>query len=185
MHITILVTFLYLSFFTCSEDLKIEGQNIVLKNQKIINTNLIDLKFHGQLAADSTKIYFVLSGRECTNCDENISIFIAILSDSLLIEKQKFYYPGKLYDLYTGELIYESRLFIGNCLPNKNNIAIWYQKYLNEKNIMIEDVFIVEATSDSIKSYSSINYDDINITLNMLKQNKCIEVLGITQNSEP
>jgi len=57
---------------------RIEGQTIFFKNGNKLITDLYNLKFISHFHSNKTP-FFIVSGRNCENCDENISIYIYIL----------------------------------------------------------------------------------------------------------
>jgi len=163
---------------------KIIGQTIYFKFNKQFKTNLYDLKYIGQLKTKSKAPYLILSGRNCNECDENISIFIHSPSDGPMkneARQTRYSYPGKELDYATNKLIFESRMFYGDCLNNKNESVVWLQKNLNEKGVFENELLTVEVINDSLKETSK-KVDSLNFEKYIPK---CKELPGTSMTSEP
>lgn len=163
---------------------KVVGQTIYFSNAKQFKTNLYDLKYIGQLKTENKAPYLILSGRSCTDCDENISIYIHSPSDGQMkseTEQSRYAYPGKEYDYMDKSLLFESRMFYGDCLKGKGSCVIWVQKQLNEKGVFENNTFILEIFNDNLKE-TTIKNDAL---LKDLLNNKCTELSGIEITSEP
>jgi hypothetical protein len=163
---------------------KVIGQTLYFKNNKTFKTNLFDLHYIGQLKAKHKAPYLILSGRNCNECDENISIFIHSPSDGPMkneAEQITYSYPGKEFDYATNKLIFESRMFYGDCIVNTNECIVWVQKKLNDNGVFKNSTLTVEVNNDKLKE--SIESKD-SITLKKLFL-KCKELPGINVTSEP
>ena len=171
------------------ESVKVKNQTLVFGNGVKFKTNLYDLKYIGYLNSGKEFPYFVFSGRTCQNCDENISIFIHSPSDGPIHKETKlkrYLFPGRLYDMETGKLILESRAFIGNCLPEKSNIVIWYQNSLDELGKWKKSVYIVEVSGNKLEEYMiTDSLPDIEVTLKLVSKKICYEIPGLNQTTEP
>jgi len=55
---------------------KVRAHTLEFKNGKSYNTDLYDLKYIGQVANNNKAPFLIFSGRECLECDANISIYI-------------------------------------------------------------------------------------------------------------
>ena len=163
---------------------KVVGQTLYFKNNKTFKTNLYDLHYIGQLKAKHKAPYMILSGRNCNECDENISIFIHSPSDGPMkneAEQIKYRYPGKELDYATNKLIFESRMFYGDCMANTNDCIVWVQKKLNDKGVFENSTLTVEVNNDKLKE-STESKDSL--TLKKLFP-KCKELPVINVTSEP
>jgi hypothetical protein len=168
--------------------LKTEDSFLIFKNGKKFNTQLHELKYIESLNDNSDNPYFVLAGRPCGDCDANISIYFVSPIDSIKsIDKlQRYAYPGKINDWETSRTIFESKLFIGNCINNGNNSKklVWIQKSIDNKNIADSLIFIVDVLNNKlrenvIKSGSSLYSQYKQEVIN------CKEIEGIDNTSEP
>jgi len=167
--------------------LKTDGTMLIFKDKTRLNTRLYEMNYLETLSDSSNNPYFVLSGNTCKDCDENIGIFLLCPDDTLkpLSKLFKYSYPGKEYDYENNKLIFESKLYIGNCISNNNNIClIWVQKESNENNKINSSVFIVDMYNNNIRERSvlpnSNEYDKI-----LLEIKTCKEIQGIETTSEP
>lgn len=129
----------------------IVNKTIILDNISY-QTNLFDLKYIGQLKTTNKLPYFIISGRKCVDCDENISIFVWSPTDGIKTLNQnsnRYSYPGKEYDYSNNELIFENQMFYGNCLGYES--CIWIQKEKNFNNEWKKSIFILKIKNDAIK----------------------------------
>jgi hypothetical protein len=164
---------------------KVEGKELLLNNGKRLKTSLFNLKYIGQLQTKSKAPYFILSGRSCTNCDENISIYIWCPSNGVMLangKQPRYSYPGKEKDYATNEIVYENRMFYGSCSTYKNSV-IWIQRSLNGKKVWENSVFIVTVVNDKLQEIKLPKSNQINGFLN--KESNCKELPGIVTTTEP
>ncbi len=83
---------------------------------KSFKTDLYDLKYLGYLKTNLKEPYFILSGRTCDSCDENISIYVWSPSSGNLEaiqNKHQYTYPGKEFHFLNGKLLFESKMYFG------------------------------------------------------------------------
>jgi hypothetical protein len=109
---------------------------------------------------------------------QTTEMYILKSSDNIDSVKMNSYnLPGKEYD-YKDTLIYEARIFYGNCLKNYPCSIIWYQNTLMKKSKKWEiNYYILDLSSDSTQSYKYTEREiDINEILNNLSEKKCIEL---------
>ncbi|MFA6023588.1 MAG: hypothetical protein WC781_05860 [Candidatus Pacearchaeota archaeon] len=163
---------------------KIVGQTIYFSNDKQFKIDLYDLKYIGQLQIKNKTPYFILAGRSCQDCDENISINIYSPYNGLLKNNgmlTRYSYPGKEYDYIDHKLLFESRMFYGNCFKKGENSVVWVQKQLNDENNFEANTFILEIVKDNIQE--TILKDDLSLLDELIKN--CNELSGIESVSEP
>ncbi|MFV5691053.1 hypothetical protein ACM55K_03405 [Flavobacterium sp. LT1R49] len=55
---------------------KVDGNKLVFKNGQTFETNLFELQFIGQVSFSNKVPFLIFSGRDCNECDANISIYI-------------------------------------------------------------------------------------------------------------
>ena len=166
------------------EVISVKDKKIYFRNGKHLNTRLYDLKYIGQLPSNNKAPYIIISGRSCENCDENISIYIHSPSDGEMKSHGKqirYSYPGKELDAETNELVFESKMYFGDCLEKYPNSVIWNQKFLNDQNKWEKSVFIVQVYNDTLKE---INIKNTSILDEIKKGTACQEVEGIKMISE-
>src|ERR1700756_200051 len=107
--------------------------DLILPDGSKFRTTLYELKVIGQLPTAKKLPYFILSGRGCNECDANTSIYVHSPSDGPMKNEGKqprFPYPGRLSDNEADQLVYESRMFYGNCLPDYANAVVWFERGL-------------------------------------------------------
>jgi len=111
------------------------------------------MKVVGQLHTSKKLSYFILSGTTCTDCDENISIYIYSPSDGPMTDEgdlQSYPYPGQETDNESGKVDYEGRMFYGNCLPTHPNAVVWFDRTLGDDKKWRDDVLIAEVKNDDL-----------------------------------
>jgi hypothetical protein len=167
---------------------KVDGKLLVFNDNSSINTRLYAMSYIESLTDSSGSTYFVLSGRICSECDENISIFLISPKDTIkpLSELPSYMYPGKVYYYLNKELIFESKLFIGNCINigEKTNKLIWVQRELNDNNKFDSLMFIVDIFNDKIRN-REIKPQTQEYKSNLQHLKNCREIKGVETTSEP
>lgn len=132
--------------------------------------------------------WLVLAGRNCTDCDANLSVYIYPMHDfpgADTLRTIRYSYPGKEYNYEDDSLIFESRVFWGDCLPRLENIVIWYQRQLNDDGwdysyywLQLQDKGLMENRSDT----HALALDEIE---NRIMSEVCTEIPPIERTSEP
>jgi len=164
---------------------KISGKNIYLNDGSIIRTNICNLKFISTLTESKKSEFLIIAGKTCESTESSISIYILKpFNNQISINEncKRYTFPGRTFYYEDNSLIMESRTFYGEVLPGKHGV-IWFQKELNDQNQWKESTFFVRIENGLLleSSYKI----PINITLELLKQNKAFEIKGIDQTSEP
>ena len=167
---------------------RVDGTFLIFNDNIRINTRLYAMSYLESLIDNNGSKYFVLSGRTCKECDENISIFVVSPKDTIkpLSELPSYMYPGKVYYYLNKELIFESKLFIGNCINigEKTNKLIWVQRELNVNNKFDSLMFIVDIVNDKIRERKiKSQTEEYDSNLQYLKN--CREIKGVETTSEP
>jgi hypothetical protein len=166
---------------------KVTGSFLKFKNGKEFNTNLYELKYIGMVPNGNKAPFLIFSGRDCNECDANISIYIHSPSNGhLKVENGENRYgcPGNERDYENNSLLYKARAFYGHVLPGIKGV-IWYQKQLMENNTWQSSIFLVNL-SDGVKKETTLkNIEKLKLTLDLLKQGDCREINGINYHSEP
>lgn len=158
------------------------ARDTMLYNGKWYQTQLYNFKFIDSLKDRDGNIYFIMAGTDCTECDENISIYIRSPYATVenVNEQSRYSYPGKERDYETGKLISETRMFYGSCLDN-SACVVWTQKYRDDKGKSTKDMFVLRPEKGSLVEMR-IPYSDSILAL--LKKN-CRELAGSEMSSEP
>lgn len=157
------------------------------KNGKQFNTHLYDPDYLGQVGNGTKAPFLIFSGRDCNECDANISIYIHSPSDgdiNVANGENSYEYPGieKGYD--NDSLLYKARAFFGHVLPGIKGV-IWYQQQLMEDRSFPKSVFLVKLNNGLKKDTVFKNTTDLKLTLQLLKEGQCEEIKGIEYSSEP
>jgi hypothetical protein len=166
---------------------KIEGSLLVFKNKRKFETNLFELEFIGQVSTDNKAPYFIFSGRDCEECDANISIYIHSPSDGQLEVghgQNRYQYPGTEKDYETDSILYISRAFYGQVLETTKGV-IWYENRLLENGKMGRSVFLSRIDNGIFKDTTYEDNGKLGETINLLKKGQCSEIVGRQYTSEP
>lgn len=165
----------------------IKGSNLVFKNNKSYNTRLSKMKFIEVLGSSSNP-YFLVSGRSCSNCGENISIYLLGLADKAKSKDSiiRYQYPGKLRFYEDNSLLSNNRMIYGKCLKNSNNdFLIWIQNDKNDEGRMEKSLYLIEITEKGLVEKKVIFKDPNYVKImNSLSKNYK-ELKGIELTSEP
>lgn len=163
----------------------IDGKLIIYPNGETFETNLFDLELIAVLKTTSNEPYFIMGGKQCDECDANISIYIHSPSKGQMLNEDaqpRYTHPGKLFNYEDGRLIGETRMFWGEVLPGRKG-AIWYwttKMTVNENN---KSVYFAELINDEITGFELTN--DISETLKQVRSKKAFEVEGLDMDAEP
>ena len=165
---------------------KTEGSKLYFTNGEWLNTGLSDMKYIGQLATQNKAPYFILSGKRCRACDENIAVFIWSPSDGpMKIDtdtlQKRYSYPGTENDYATKELVAERRMFYGACLGSES--VVWVQRTINAKKQAESSIFIVSVQNDTLHEASIKEPAEIQELLKKVKS--CSELQGVATTTEP
>ena len=168
--------------------IRTDGQFLILKNGSHISTRLYEMKYVESLLDRNGNTYFVVSGKTCSNCDENISIFIINLQDTItpIDDLPKYSYPGKELNYENHKLVFDSELFIGRGI-NKGDSTIslvWVQKEMNSKENLDSSMFIVDIFNGKIRE-RIIKPQSLEFKQNLLILKKFKKIKGIETTSEP
>ena len=164
---------------------RISESTVVLPDGALFETNLYDFKLIGEIETQTKFPYLILSGRQCENCDANISIYIQCPSDGSLKpehEQERYSYPGHLYSFMQDSLIFESRMFFGEVLDNRNGV-IWYQKELLDNKNWVETVYFVEIRNDTLVAITITA--NIKLTLKQVERGNAKELDGLDFTEAP
>jgi hypothetical protein len=166
---------------------KIDGSKLVFKGGQIIETNLFELEFIGQVPANNKAPYLIFSGRDCNECDENISIYLHLPSNGQLkIDhgQNRYKYPGTEKDYESGSILNNSRAFFGEVLKNIYGV-IWYENRLLENGKMRRSISLVQIENGALKDTTYEDNVSFNQTTLLLAKGLCKEIPGRQFLSEP
>ena len=159
---------------------------IRFQNGKRFATGLYDVTFLGILAAHPVP-YLVLSGRGCTECDANISIYFLSPLGPRVSEAStdRYWSPGRETDPDTRTVIRKSRAFIGNCLQDVISGVIWYDSLLSDEGKWATGLAVVRIVADTVAAELRRPAPSSSLTLTRVRTGACREIPGIDQSSEP
>ena len=101
-------------------------------------------------------------------------------------EQHRFFYPGKITDYETGSLIYESRMFYGDCPSNHPNAVVWFEHFLGYDKQWHDRVFMAEVKKDNLTT-GAVNgkLPGVSEAAEEVQNGHCHELPGIDGPSEP
>ena len=149
-------------------------------------TGLYEVTFLGTLPARPAP-YLVLSGRGCTDCDANISVYFLSPLGPRASEAitDRYWSPGQETDPSTGTVIRKSRAFIGNCLQDVISGVVWYDSLLSDKGDWATGLAVVRIVADTVAAELRRPAPSPSLTLQRVRTGVCREIPGINQSSEP
>ena len=149
-------------------------------------TDIIEFELMNFIKSKSNNQFIIYTGRTCTECGMRTSIYVNSVSHKQYSSKSRYGYPGKLLYYLDGSLIEESRMFYGECTKLKDPTIIWYTRYLGDDNKWHKAVYDIDFKgTETIKNPTTISYETLSKTEELVKSGKCIEVEGMENHSEP
>jgi hypothetical protein len=168
---------------------KAEPGILVLPGGSKFKTTLSKVKVIGRLRTTRKVPYFILSGVGCEDCDANISIYIHSPSDGPMKDEggqTRFFYPGRETDHEHGNLLYEARMFFGDCVALHPNAVIWFERFLGDDRQWQPDVTFVEVKNDKlVEEHAHQDLPTINEAEDSVKRGGCQELPGMDRPNEP
>lgn len=161
---------------------------IQLRNGSEIRSDVVDLKFIGQLRARDNPPFLIFSGRRCYKCESNPSIYVHAPGDGRLSKRTRRYrYPGRLYSHLNGQLIEEVRFFYGECLPGRSQAtAVWFIRTRRDTRDWKDLTVLAEAFGNDLKREKFTEPAlSIEPTLTLVDEKRCRELPGRQMSSEP
>jgi len=148
---------------------------------------LFQVEFQGFLATSGRTPYLVLSGRGCTGCDANISLYILSPTGPPSEEgtARRFWISGRETDPQTGKLIRMSRGFIGECLPGPRDVFLSYDSIVDDAGHWHTGLFVAKVVADTIAEELHTPPPPIATTVALVRSRRCHEIPEIDQSSEP
>ena len=101
-------------------------------------------------------------------------------------EQPRFSYPGKETDYQSGQIVYEGRMFYGDCLPSHPNAVVWFYSTIGDDKKWHDGVLVAEVKEDHLVT-TELHGDlpkssDAQIAVST---GRCHELRGISSYSEP
>jgi hypothetical protein len=166
-----------------------QGGVLVLDDGSKFQTTLYHLKIIGRLTAVKKNPYFIMSGVGCDECDANTAIYVHSPSDGPMKnegQQDRFMYPGRESDYENGELVYEGRMFFGDCVQGHPNALVSFDRFLTQDKTWGRSVTMVEVKADALTvSQLNTNLPDTTVTLANVQSHRCTEIMGLDRSSEP
>lgn len=167
--------------------LKVQHDTLVFEDGHAFATNLHDLQYIGQIATSSSAPYLIFSGRDCTECDENISIYLHCPTNGALrVEngENRYAYPGTETAYETDSVVYTSRGFYGQVLDGVEGV-IWYSNQAMDDGKTKRSVYLSRIVHSQHTDTSYTDNGTLEQTLRLLNRGLCHEIAGRTYSSEP
>jgi hypothetical protein len=160
---------------------KIKSTVVYFENGQQLDTKLYNLKYVGQVDLRPNSPICIFSGNECEDCDDGNAIFLFTPAEKkkmITPELAPYDYPGREYADGDSTLLYESRMFYGNVLPDVENGIIWYQNMLTDDGYQ-QSVYLIKIKNGKIEEALLLdNLPIIDATLQLAQEKKCTEVTG-------
>ena len=159
---------------------------IRFRDGRSFQTGLYRVEFQGLLIGHQ-RTFVVLSGRACTECDANISLYILNPLGPPAREAMvhRYWMAGRETDRQTGKLIRSSRGFVGHCLADLNEVVATYDSLVDGAGHWHTGLFVARIVADTIAPELRIPPPLISNTLTFVQAGQCREIAGMTQSSEP
>lgn len=152
-------------------------------------TILYDLKVIGQLGTVHKLPYYVLSSIGCEECDANVSIYIHSPSDGPMKNEgtqPRFDYPGRLISREDHSVVFQARLFLGNCLTGHPDAVVWFERSIGNDKQWHKSVFWEEVKDDRlVYGEPKAGLPSLHEAENAVRKSECRELSGIDQWEEP
>lgn len=106
--------------------------DLLVDSQCKVTVQVADLQLLALLPADRSS-YALVSGRDCTECDEAMTLRLvplSCLSGDIAAAKLRYVLPGQWLDGETGALVEQGRTFYGRCLQSQHAEIIWFRHVL-------------------------------------------------------
>jgi hypothetical protein len=102
----------------------------------------------GELPVPGRASWLLLSGTECSECDANVTVWVFRATPGRIERVQLgFAFPGEMIEAGIESLPYfRSRLFLGQCLEDANDAAVWLEEVLQPDSARTRRVRVLVAT---------------------------------------
>lgn len=105
-----------------------EFSSIKLGDGTKFQTGVFGAKLLAEIHSTDGKLFLVISGVGCQECDANIGIYIHSPADGPMPEGElglRYSYPGMYIDYQTDRPVERVRMFVGQCLSKERDIVLW------------------------------------------------------------
>lgn len=147
---------------------------------KPLEIELFDLKELGFLPAleEGDLPWFWFAARPCQDCLQDLGIYAIRPAPG---KPDAYVYPGKIIEPKSGNVVLESRAFIGRCLySRKEPVYVVFQKErVDRRRGLQSSVLVVEAGKDHLEEkLIERRLPRVQDTLKLVKAKKCREIEG-------
>jgi hypothetical protein len=166
-----------------------EQGTIILADGMRFTTSLFEVSVLGILPRVGRSPYLILAGNGCRECDAHRSIYVHSPSDGPMANEGsqvRYAYPGREFTYDTRELIYQSRMFVGDCLTQFDNTVVWFERSLHEIGTWNAGVYVVQSTPEGLVSRRlDVSEASIEQVEDRVTHRRCREIPGKDYDSEP
>lgn len=163
---------------------KISGQIIVFKEEKSgksesLKTEAPAPTFISVITdPESGTAYALFEARACRTCEpSNTSLFLQRIDGKG--KATSFVYPGRITDPKKGSLVYDGRLFYGNCLPSVKAGIVTHQRETVDRRGTQRSVLIAEPGPQYVyEVLLERKLPSVKTTLELVKRKVCMEIPG-------
>ena len=163
------------------------GSVVTFRNGKTIKAEIVELAYIGQLKLAGKAPVIVFSERPSDECGANTTLYFHSPGNGLLKRDADYYgYPGKMYNYMDDSLVQDSRLFLDECLPDKGEVAIWYDRVKDGTGVWKDAVTLPEVKGGKLHGdFIKPPLPGIGKSLVLVKSDGCREIPGRRMTSEP
>lgn len=162
---------------------------IHFRNGRRFETTIYEVQVIGVLRVDGKMPYVVMAGRSCSECDANIAIYIHSPDDGPMRGEDKqtrFSYPGRVNHFLEGTLVEEWRVFLGRCLTQDGEVAVWFGRERSKRGKWVETVVAVRVVGAKLRvKQLQKPLPRVEEALKLVTAGACREIPGIEQTTEP
>ncbi len=162
------------------------GDVLHFRNGRRLVLDLFAVEFLGQLPRSHRAPVLILGGRPCTDCDAEMTVY-AIPGDANaygFATSGSYFYPGTLGPgggVSDTSSDYEGRMFIGQCLAERQPVVVWFEKERDSTARWKPNVYRLAVAGDSATGAFVEPMPPLPNTLRAVQTGKCLEIPGIGQ----
>jgi hypothetical protein len=165
----------------------LSGDTIFFTHGQYYKTHLYETGFIGMVNVGDKAPYLIYSGRDCNECDANLSLYIHSPDDGTLDVSDGQYrmiYPGKVFHYETGELIYESNAFYGEVVNGTRGL-IYYTGDFSETGDTLKRTLLIRLDAAGMTDSMWNHHLTLNQTIRLEAAGLCHEIAIKDFTSEP
>jgi hypothetical protein len=158
-------------------------------NGSTLETDLISVRYVGQLPRRTGAPFLILAALGCTDCDINESIYVHSPTDGPLtapLSDRRFSYPGRLIDAETGDVLGAAQMFWGSCVHGRPPGVVWFHRFRDDTGAWLDSVFAAEVQQDTLRrGWLRAPLPELRHVLIRVEAGVCHELPGEDQGTEP